>query len=119
MHGNPGGLNPGGTRASLLGTFDNSADILVVKTREGEPLASSGPRTGMLLNVLQPTGHPTTENHRGLSINIPRVEKPSHNHSTHSLVMALILFQMFLLLATLLPELLSHLGPPAVGECNR
>lgn len=79
MHGNPGGLNPGGTRASLLGTFDNSADILVVKTREGEPLASSGPRTRMLLNVLQPTGHPTTENHRGLSINIPRVEKPSHN----------------------------------------
>ena len=61
MTGYQGGLNPRGSRASLPGLFDNSADILVVTARKGGPLASSGPRTGILLNVLQLTGHPTAE----------------------------------------------------------
>lgn len=87
MTGYPGGLNPRGSRASLPGLFDNSADILVVTARKGGPLASSGPRTGILLNVLQLTGHPTAENHPALNINIPRVERRSHNPLNPSLVM--------------------------------
>lgn len=86
MHQNPGVLDPGGSKFSLQRTFDNICRPSGCHSQGEGLLASSGQRRGMLLNTLQPIGHPIAENHLVLSVNIPGLRNPAVNYSTRSLV---------------------------------